>query len=232
MDLLAVTKPASVSPLHCNEIYRANPNGMAVLGPQRVSCTGVLPLGDQVWKNFGEVNKAGERGEMLHRPLLGDCHTSQQAWVTSEQRGFCAMHSRCSLTFLILYAGKSEPFLVGCPWPVTDAHQLLPDSLSSTAQKETPQNNFVVKENTRRSLTSNHHKVPVVGAVKYLPLHTASMGCREISLLQAWSTFFSSFPTVPRAVSHALFPSHLSVRHCFILPQSHFPRVFPAAAVP
>lgn len=110
--LLAVTKPVSVSPFHCNKIYRTNPNGTAVLGPQRVSCTFLccLLLTRRV-KSFGEVNKAGEWGEMLHYPShFGRCHTSQQAWVTSQQRGFCAMQSRYSLTLLTLPSWKVKWF--------------------------------------------------------------------------------------------------------------------------
>lgn len=64
-----------------------------------------------------------------------------------------------------------------------------------------------------------------MGVVKYLLLHTPSMGCREISLLQARTAAFSSFSpdsAVPRAVSHTLSPSHLSVRQWVFFPESFF----------
>lgn len=64
LDLLAVTEPASASPPLCNEIYRTDPNGTPILGPQRVPARVCCLL----VMNFGEVNKAGEWGKMLHTP--------------------------------------------------------------------------------------------------------------------------------------------------------------------
>lgn len=137
--------------------------------------TGALSLVDKMSEGYLGGTCTGESGACTRKrcstiPVWSwcrgyNCHSSQQALVTSEQRGFCARYSVHSLRFLIILHNGTNTlwifrfsFVVGYPWP---AARCLPSYCHSPPPQEHSENTMkklVHWDKTGRSLTNGCHR--------------------------------------------------------------------------